>query len=343
MICATRSGSARRPRRARARSRAPSRAARAPARTRRRPAPRASARSTRSALSSSASASSFERSSRSAVSFVSRSICSRIVATNSARASGSGSSSSSSSTKPPSEKIGVRSSCEALAMNSLRALSRRARRCCISLSVIASWPTSSVESTGIGVEKSPSATARRPSRAGAAAARGPGRRRTRPPAPPTRAIAPAIRIWRLISATLSSTSASGSDEDDAPSAARPPAESASAVSPRRAPPIRSTALAAAPVCSGRGRRRVAGRERGALDAESATTKSGRGPAGPSRDAEHGDPRVGALRRGADQAASSACERPVLDHRGERRPGSAASLLEPAQLLGGQARASCGTT
>ena len=58
------------------------------------------------------------------VSFVSRSTCSRMVWTNSARASGSGSSSSSSSTKPPREKIGVRSSCEALAMNSLRALSR---------------------------------------------------------------------------------------------------------------------------------------------------------------------------------------------------------------------------
>ena len=59
---------------------------------------------------------------------------------------------------PPSEKIGVRSSCEALAMNSLRALSSRASRCCISLKVRASWPTSSVPSSGIGVEKSPSAT-----------------------------------------------------------------------------------------------------------------------------------------------------------------------------------------
>ena len=67
------------------------------------------------------------------MSFVSRSIWPRIVRTNSARASGSGSSSSSSSTKPPSEAIGVRSSCEALAMNSLRALSRRASRFCISL------------------------------------------------------------------------------------------------------------------------------------------------------------------------------------------------------------------
>ena len=55
---------------------------------------------------------------------VSRSICSRISATNSAALRrGRAPPSSSSSTKPPREKIGVRSSCEALAMNSLRALS----------------------------------------------------------------------------------------------------------------------------------------------------------------------------------------------------------------------------
>ena len=104
-----------------------------------------------------APASSFERSSRSVVSLVRRATCSRIVRTNSARASGSGSSSSSSSTNPPSEKIGVRSSCEALAMNCLRALSSSARRRCMSLKVRASWPSSSEESTGIGA-KSPRAT-----------------------------------------------------------------------------------------------------------------------------------------------------------------------------------------
>jgi hypothetical protein len=48
-----------------------------------------------------------------------------MVRTNSALTAGSGSSSARSSTKPPSEKIGVRSSWEALAMNSLRALSSR--------------------------------------------------------------------------------------------------------------------------------------------------------------------------------------------------------------------------
>ena len=46
--------------------------------------------------------------------------------------SSSSSSSWSSSTKPPSEKIGVRSSCEAFAMNSLRAPSTRAS-CCLHL------------------------------------------------------------------------------------------------------------------------------------------------------------------------------------------------------------------
>ena len=84
---------------------------------------RASMRSgTGSSSSSSEPASSRDRSSRSVVSFWSRSTCSRIVARNSSRVSSSRSSSWSSSTKPPSEKIGVRSSCEALAMNSLRAL-----------------------------------------------------------------------------------------------------------------------------------------------------------------------------------------------------------------------------
>ena len=94
------------------------------------------------------------------MSLVRRSICWRIVRTNSARSSGLGSSSSSSSTKPPRLKIGVRSSCEALAMNALRALSSSARRRCISLKVRASgasWPTVAI---GIVVSKLPSATLR---------------------------------------------------------------------------------------------------------------------------------------------------------------------------------------
>ena len=105
-------------------------------RTRPPPGPPASRSGTGSSSSSSEPASSRDRSSRSVVSFCSRSTCSRIVARNSARVSSSRSSSWSSSTKPPSEKIGVRSSCEALAMNSLRASSSRASRRCISLKAL---------------------------------------------------------------------------------------------------------------------------------------------------------------------------------------------------------------
>ena len=50
------------------------------------------------------------------------------------------SSSRSSSTNPPSEKIGVRSSCEAVATNSLRATSTRRSWLCISLNARVSWP-----------------------------------------------------------------------------------------------------------------------------------------------------------------------------------------------------------
>ena len=162
----------------------------------RRPARASSPRSTGSALNSSASASSFERSRRSAVSLVSRSTCSRIVRTNSARAAGSGSSSSSSSTKPPSEKIGVRSSCEALAMNSWRWSA--GEPLCISSSVAASWPTSSCPRPGSGSRSRP---------------RRPLGRRLQPPsasrasrgdpaaAAPRQGDRPAIRIWRLTRAT----------------------------------------------------------------------------------------------------------------------------------------------
>ena len=64
-----------------------------------------------------------------------RSTCSRSWSRNCARVSSSRSSSSSSSRKPPSEKIGVRSSCEAVAMKRLRAVSSSASWRCISSSV----------------------------------------------------------------------------------------------------------------------------------------------------------------------------------------------------------------
>ena len=92
-----------------------------------------SARSTGSGRSSSEPASRRERSSRSTDSFASRSTCWRTCARKRRRVSSSSSSSSSSSTKPPSEKSGVRSSCEAVAMNCLRARSSCASWRCMSL------------------------------------------------------------------------------------------------------------------------------------------------------------------------------------------------------------------
>ena len=77
--------------------------------------------------------------------------------------SSSRSSSASSSRKPPSEKIGVRSSCDAAAMNCLRARSNRASCACMSSNAAASRPSSSTESARMGWEKSPDGhLARRP-------------------------------------------------------------------------------------------------------------------------------------------------------------------------------------
>ena len=55
----------------------------------------------------------------------------------------------------PARRSGVRSSCEAVAMKRLRAVSRRASWLCMSLNARASWPSSSTESTGTRAEKSP--------------------------------------------------------------------------------------------------------------------------------------------------------------------------------------------
>ena len=76
-------------------------------------------------------------------------------------------------------------------MNSLRAPSSRPSRSRISFSVVASWPTSSLESTGIGVEKSPSRhpLGRRLEPAQAPRVRA-GGEEARRPAPPPEAIAP---------------------------------------------------------------------------------------------------------------------------------------------------------
>ena len=54
--------------------------------------------------------------------------------------------------------MGVRSSCEAVAMNSLRATSTLRSWDCISLKVSVSWPSSSCAVTGSGSMKRPRAT-----------------------------------------------------------------------------------------------------------------------------------------------------------------------------------------
>ena len=100
-------------------------------------------------------ASSRERSSRSVASFESRSTCSVIVSRNSRRVASSSSSSRKSSRKPPREKIGVRSSWEAFAMNSRRASSRRASWSRIRSNAPASCPTSSRPWSSTGCSKSP--------------------------------------------------------------------------------------------------------------------------------------------------------------------------------------------
>ena len=98
-----------------------------------------------------------ERSSSSVASLDRRCTWSRIVARNSSRVASSMSSSSISSRNPPSEKSGVRSSCDALAMNSLRARSSRARRRRMWSKARASWPISSWPWSTIGSSNVPPA------------------------------------------------------------------------------------------------------------------------------------------------------------------------------------------
>ena len=81
----------------------------------------------------------------------------RMVCRNSSRVSSSRSSSASSSRNPPSENSGVRSSCEALATNSFRALSSCASWTRIRSNATASCPISSSPRSTIGAPKSPPA------------------------------------------------------------------------------------------------------------------------------------------------------------------------------------------
>ena len=89
----------------------------------------------------------------------------------------------------------MRSSCDAVAMNFLRADSSCESWCCIWLNATASWPSSSPESTGIGCPKSPAATcsaasSRRFTRCASARAIN-----QLPTIANSSAIAPATRIW----------------------------------------------------------------------------------------------------------------------------------------------------
>ena len=171
------------------------------------------------------------------------------------RVSSSRSSSCSSSRKPPSEKIGVRSSCEAVAMKRLRAESSSASWRRMSSSVRASWPSSSSRRAGSARRSRRRRRSWRPARAAharsTAPARRAGRERARRPARQRRRRAAALRT----TVTARSTSRSGAAVDDdvahraAPVGARKNSGSA-------ASPTRPSAPASVPV-AGRGRVRAA--------------------------------------------------------------------------------------
>ena len=222
-------------------------------------------------------------------------------------------------------------------MNSLRAWSSRASRWRISSRVLASWPTSSVPSSGIGVEKSPSATfsaaasSRRSRLACARAA-------TQPAASAAaRAIDPAIRIWRLISATSASTSSSGVDRT-ATQRALPPASSGTAASPVRSPARNSTSEPTRPLATAATAAGESGRIAVRPNSESPSTSFGCGPPGPERTPS----RVtrASVRRATPRTRrrSSDLGRSALQCIASRPLSVGAHLLQPLQLLGGQARA-----
>ena len=114
-------------------------------------------RSTGSRRTSSCPASTRERSRRSVESFASRCTCPCIVSMKPRRVSSSRSSSARSSRNPPIENRGVRSSCDAFATNSFRALSSCASWTRIWSNARASSPISSLPWSTIGAPKSPPA------------------------------------------------------------------------------------------------------------------------------------------------------------------------------------------
>ena len=220
--------------------------------------------SVRSRCSSTAPASIRDRSSRSVVSFSSRATPVRNWPRKRSRVGSSSCSSSSSSTKPLSEKIGVRSSCDAVAMKRRRALSSSESWICIASSAAARRPSSSSLSTVKWAERSPPATWRAVS--SSLETRRPNESATRYPAirASTNAITAASRIRLRTSATLRSTLPSGAENTStSPSTRRPVSgsfeKSGIAASPIRPLATDSTAVAVLPepiACSAAGKTRL---------------------------------------------------------------------------------------
>ena len=193
---------------------------------------------------------------------------------------------------------------------------------------------------GSGARSRPRRPSPPPPRAGAAAARA-HRPRSQPAASAADAARspPAIRIWRRISATLSSTSASGVDST-ATQRGLPRPSSGTAASPRAlAGDLLDGRADAAAGRRGGGGRVVGQRSRSRSSSESATTNAGCGPVGPSGPRAASRARRSAGRRRARSAAARRSESPAPHRAAEpARSASAPDLLEPPQLLGGQARA-----
>ena len=277
------------------------------------------------------------------MSFVSRSTCSRIVRTNSSRAAGSGSSSSSSSTKPPSEKIGVRSSCEALAMNSLRALSSRASRRCISLKVagqladlVGALDRDRGGEVALGDLSRPPPRAA-PRRFACARGRQPARRQRREQRDRRRRSGSGAGP----APTLSSTSASGRREHRDPARPPPRRERHGGLADALPRPTCSTAdstLAAGGRAVGR---RVAGTDRGALElgvgrpraraagrlarsARRAASRARRSAGRPLRTTRRAGPRERPAPAARGQAARSRRRPPARAAAASRRSGSSAA-------------------
>ena len=223
-------------------------------------------------------------------------------------------------------------------MNSLRASSRRASRSRISSSVAASWPTSSSESTGIGVEKSPCATF---SAAASSRRRRPEwARAARKPA--TIAAASAISagdqdLARDQADVVVDVVESGCGDD------RDPADLVVERDRRRglAEPLAADALDRGRVVAALergGRGRVARLERRPLDLGVGDDERRLGPRIALAHAQHGEPRAArALGEPQDDLLELLLREALADHVGERRRRLVGRVAQSAEPLGAEAR------